>query len=78
MATRAVIVEVARGGVFTRSINGIAASVGIIRDKAGGYVVDNHCVTVGAALCVERRKLIAGKAQSFQKNPHNVFTFICP
>ena len=36
--------------------HGLAASVGIFRDKAGCYVVDNRWVTSGAALCVEQRR----------------------
>ena len=41
----------------------VAASVGIVRDKAGGYVLDNRWGTSGAVLCIEPRKLIMGKPQ---------------
>ena len=65
--------------------HGLAASVGIVQDKAGRYVVDNRWVASGAALCVEWRKLsqnisilafqlmfhiITIEHSCFKKNPH--------
>ena len=41
----------------------VAASVGIVRDKAGGYVLENRWLTSGAVLCIEPRKLIMGKCE---------------
>ena len=51
-------------GVVSLSLqHKLAASVGIVRDKAGVSVVYSCWVTSGAALCVERRKLTAGKPE---------------
>ena len=55
------IVHGVRAPVYTRWClfslqHGLAASVGIFRDKAGCYVVENRWITSGAAFCVEGRR----------------------
>ena len=50
--------------------HGLAASVGIVRDKAGCYVVHNCWVTSGAELCFEQRKLIAAKPEYWLFSSH--------
>ena len=43
----------------------VSVSVGTVRVKAGGYVVDNWWVTPGTVLFVEQKKLTSGKARIF-------------